>query len=84
MARPTQTPPKEMLAAVTDSTIEALNNIQRLHVCRHAEDVTGAISAGAVLLAISRVDNDEDGDGFRYLIGLPRGTQVTPYLNNFF
>jgi len=69
---------------ITDTTIEALKDIIQLNVCRHAPDAVSAAREGAVLLGISRVDNDGDGDGFRYLIGLRRGTSITPFLRNFF
>lgn len=69
---------------MSDSTVEALKEIDHLHVCRHADDAASAVRAGAVLLAIARVDNDKDGDGFRYLIGLRVGTTITPFLSNFF
>lgn len=68
----------------TDATIEALKDIIQLNVCRHAPDAASATREGAVLLGISRVDNDGDGDGFRYLIGLRRGTSMSPFLRNFF
>ena len=69
---------------LTEATIEALQDIERLHVCRYAPDAASAVGEGAVLLGISRVDNDKDGDGFRYLIGLRRGTNITPHLSCFF
>jgi hypothetical protein len=81
---PKKIPAKALFSAVTDSTIEALSDIDRLHVCSFGPDAASAVRSGAVLLAISRVDNDGDGDGFRYLIGLHRGTEVTPHLGNFF
>ena len=81
---PKKTPPKAMLDAVTEATIEALSDIDRLHVCSFGPDAASAVRSGAVLLAISRVDNDDHGDGFRYLIGLHRGTKVSPHLSNFF
>jgi hypothetical protein len=69
---------------VTEATIDALQDIERLHVCRYAPDTASAVREGAVLLGISRVDNDKDGDGFRYLIGLRRETNITPHLSCFF
>ena len=72
---------------ITDKTVEALKDISHLHVCRHAQDATSAIQNGAVLLGISTVDNDSEddgGEGFRYLIGLRRGTSISPFLKNFF
>ncbi|GEM_PF-6640152 len=78
-------PPNAALSKlVTEATIEALQDVERLHVCRHAPDAASAVREGAVLLGISRVDNDKDGDGFRYLIGLRRGTNITPHLSCFF
>jgi hypothetical protein len=81
---PKKTPPKELVSAITESTIEALSDIEHLHVCSHAPDAASAVRAGAVLLGIARADNDEAGDGFRYLIGLRRGTKITPHLSCFF
>ena len=81
---PKKTPPKELLSAITEQTIAVLGDIEDLHVCSHAPDASSAKRDGAVLLSISRVDNDKAGDGFRYLIGLRRGTKVTPHLSCFF
>jgi hypothetical protein len=55
-----------------------------MHVIKHAEDAAAACRDGAVLLSIARVDNDEEAEGFRFLIGLERGVEMTPYLKNFF
>lgn len=81
---PKNTPSKELLNAITEQTIEALANIEQLHVCSFASDTSAAIQSGAVLLSIASLKNDDRGDGFRYLIGLPRGREVTPYLSNYF
>ena len=69
---------------VTEADIKAFQEIEKLQVCRYAQDAAGAVREGAVLLGISRADNDTDGDGFRYLIGLRRGTTMTPHLSCFF
>lgn len=66
------------------TTIPALQNIAKLAVIHDAPDASGVIRSGAVLLGISRVDNDGDGDGFRYLLGLPYGIEVSHYLSGFF
>lgn len=76
--------PKELLEAVSPSTIEFLSGMAGIATSASADDTSAAIREGAVLLAIARVDNDEDGYGFRYLIGLPRGVAVTPYLGSYF
>lgn len=76
--------PEELIAALSAPTIEYLQDIVQLHVCASPNDATSAINGGAVLLGISRVDNDEDWDGFRFLIGLPRNVKVTPHLSSFF
>jgi hypothetical protein len=73
-----------LVKSVTDATVEALSDINKLFVCSDGPDTAAAVREGAVLLAISSVDNDRNGDGFRYLIGLKRGTKITPYLGNFF
>ena len=77
---------REVAQALQDAqaTIPYLKRITQLHVCHLGSDASGALLAGAVLLSVSVVDNDEKGDGFRYLIGLPEGVHVTPYLSNFF
>ena len=69
--------------------IPALQKIAKIAVAYYAEDASGALQDGAVLLGVARVDNDDPdsdsgGDGFRYLIGLPRGVASTGYLSNFF
>ena len=76
--------PKELLAALTPQTIASLQNISQLRLIRHIDDASGAISSGAVLLAIAENKNTEDGDPFWCLIGLPKGTSITPNLGNFF
>jgi|688.fasta_scaffold1834386_1 hypothetical protein len=75
---------ESLIKCVTPTTINALSEIDRLHVCKSCLDAAGAVQAGAVLLAISSEDNDKDGDGFRYLIGLRHGASLTPYLTNYF
>jgi hypothetical protein len=75
---------KELIEAVSPATIEALQHIGRIRVIEYADDAMGVLRAGAVLLAIARVDNDEKGDGFRFLFGLRRGTTIGGYLGNFF
>lgn len=69
---------------LASTTIPDLQEIGKLAVISHGADASGAIDSGGVLLGISRVDNDDDGDGFRYLVGLRRNVQMTPYLSNFF
>ena len=76
--------PKELLAAVTKSTMDSLSGIERLHVCKFADDAASAKGEGAELLAITSIANDKEGDGFRYLIALRRGVEVTPHLSCFF
>lgn len=76
--------PKELISAVSDCTVEALRDIEQLYVARHCEDAMSARSEGAVFLAVASVKDDEDGDGFRYLIGLRRGTKVTEHLTMYF
>ena len=72
---------KVLLDAISGSTIDALKGIERLHVCRFADTATGATREGAILLAIARVDNDLEGDGFRYLIAVRHGTLVSSHLD---
>jgi hypothetical protein len=84
MAKKPRVIPKELIEAVSPATIEALSHIAGIRVIADANDAIGVLRAGAVLLAISRVDNDEEGDGFRFLFGLRRGTTIGNYLGNFF
>jgi len=85
---PKKTPSKELLNVLTASTIESLGNIARLRVSQYASDTSGAIGDGAVLLAIAvdtlRMRPDHGGDGFLYIVGLPRGVKKTAYLEHFF
>lgn len=76
----------QLAAALKDAqtNIPALQKIRKLAVIHDAEDASPTLREGCVLLGISRVDNDDDGDGFRYLVGLPHGVTVSGYLSNFF
>lgn len=76
--------PKEFRDHVSEQSVAALGEIERLHICRHVGDADGAISSGAVLIAVATNKDKDDGDAFWCLIGLPRGTKITPYLSNFF
>lgn len=78
--------PRELAEALREgqASIPELRDIAQLYVSRFAEDASSAIGNGAVLLGISTINDDEDGDGFRFLIGLPRGTEITGYLTNYF
>jgi hypothetical protein len=77
-------PKNTVLKEMTENTVEALGEISRLRVCEMVGDATAALHLGAVLLAVAKVDNDVDGEGFRYLIGLKRGAKVDPWLDRFF
>lgn len=81
---PKKTPQKELVSVMTDSTVEALRDIAQLHVGRFATDASQAMLSGCVLLAIAVDSTPNRGDGFLYLLGLPRGVKVTPYLSNYF
>jgi hypothetical protein len=76
--------PKEFRDRVGDQSVVALRDIERLHICRHVSDADGATSSGAVLIAVTPNKKKDDGDAFWCLIGLRRGTKITPYLSNFF
>lgn len=76
--------PKKMLECITKETLEQLRGIDCLYVSHFACDASQALRAGAVLLAVA-VDHSKDkGDGFRYLIGLPKSVKITEYLSHFF
>lgn len=83
---PKQTPEARLAAALKDAqtNVPALQNIKKLAVILHAEDTTAAMKEGCLLLGISPVKDDDDGDGFRYLVGLPKGVRTSGYLSNFF
>jgi hypothetical protein len=72
--------PKEL----SESIQRDLSNICQIHTCKHAADANSAMSEGAVLLAVSPIHDDDDGDGFRCLIGLPNDVEVTPHLTCYF
>ena len=73
---------EEAIKMVATDSID-LSEIAQLHVCSFASDASSASNEGATLLGISIVDNDTDGDGFRYLIGLKNGVAITPHLACF-
>ena len=73
-----KTPNKAVSKLLTEATIEALQDIERLHVCRYAPDAVSAVGAGAVLMGISRVDNDKDGDGSATATTAPTTFGPTP------
>ena len=82
-------PEAQLVAALKDAqtTVPGLQNIRKLAVLHDAPDATAAMAAmaeGCVLLGISCVADDEDGEGFRYLLGLPHGVRTSGYLSNFF
>lgn len=83
---PKKQPAPELADALREAQtmVAALREIAQIRLFPHAEDASAAIASGAVLLGITRVDNDRDGEGFRYLLGLPRGVPVTPFLAEFF
>jgi hypothetical protein len=76
----------ELAAALRDAetSLPTLQKIKKLAVIHDAPDASAALGEGCILLGVARVNDDEEGDGFRYLVGLPQGTEVTGYLSNFF
>jgi hypothetical protein len=74
--------PQELIESIQNCP--DFSEIEQIHAFEFSSDASGAIREGAVLLAVSTVSDDKDGDGFRCLVGLPRGTEVTPYLSSFF
>jgi hypothetical protein len=79
-----KTLPNELVRVMAENTIEKLREIDCLYVSHFASDTSGAIREGAVLLSIAVDDSKDKGDGFKYLIGLPRHVKITPYLGNYF
>lgn len=78
--------PDELSALLqqAQASMPELREIAQVYVSPYASDASTMIRSGCVLLSVATVNNDEDGDGFRFLLGLPRGVQVTPYLGNYF
>lgn len=74
----------EKLNGLHQSDLELLSNISQVYTTWSADDTTGALRNGAVLLGITTMKNDEEGEGFRFCIGLPKGVEITPFLSNFF
>jgi len=74
----------EKLENLRRSDLEILSGIAQVYTTWSADDTSGALRNGAVLLGISTVENDEEGEGFRFCIGLPKGVEITPFLSNFF
>ena len=77
---------QQLVAALKDAktTVPALQKIRSIAVIQDAPDAKTAMAEGCLLLAVASVNDDEDGDGFRYLMGLPHGVAVSGYLSNFF
>lgn len=66
------------------ATVESLRDIAQVGVLRYSCDARGAMQSGAVLLCVTPAPKDDHGDGFLYLLGLPRDVPLTPYLSNTF
>ncbi len=77
---------EDLAAALRDAsdTVDALRDIHRVAVCSYSCDARGALMSGAVLLCVTPAPKTTNGDGFLYLVGLPRGEPITPYLSSVF
>ena len=75
--------PEEIAAAIRDATatVEALSDIAQVAVFRYATDASSALRNGCVLLSVAPANPEENGDGFIYLVGLPRGVKVNAHLS---
>jgi hypothetical protein len=69
---------------VPDDSISILESIAQLAVTRCPEETSAVILEGAVLLAVRPSTIDADEFPFTFLIGLPHGREISPYLSNFF
>jgi hypothetical protein len=78
--------PTDLANAILNAqaTMPEFREIAQIVAFEYVDDANGAIQDGGVLLAISTVADDAEGDGFRLLVGLPRGTKMTGYLTNRF
>lgn len=78
--------PSDLANALREAqtTIPALAGIAQICVSRFADDASAAMRNGAVLLGVATLKDDKEGEGFRFLLGLPRGTVMTGFLSTFF
>jgi len=75
---------EEILGQLPGPCSVDLSSLRSICVERYVGDAASAIRDGAVLLAVSIVNNDHEGDGFRLLLGLPKGVRVSPSLGRDF
>lgn len=64
--------------------VEMLADIGRIRVFEFAADASSVLQSGGVLLAVAPAKDDRDGNPFRYVVGLRRDTELTPFLQQFF
>lgn len=64
--------------------VTALRDIGSICILWSWKDASQVIESGAVLLGFSTIKDDEEGEGFRFLLGLPTNIQANAYLQNFF
>lgn len=76
--------PPEILESLSASTLDRLQNIRAVYITYSHGDASQIIEAGAVLLGVASVNDDPEESGFRFLLGLPNGVRVTPYLELMF
>ncbi|MCH7988498.1 MAG: hypothetical protein IID46_05015 [Planctomycetes bacterium] len=64
--------------------VEILSQIEQVAVTRCPEETSAVIREGALLLAVTEDKVDAQEFPFNFLLGLPRGIEISPYLSNFF
>ena len=69
---------------ITPQSLELLRGIGAVYTAVAACDVSAAMKAGAILLGVSSVDEDVEGDGFRYLVGWPSSRAVPDAFREWF
>ena len=68
-----------------DSSVEIFSQIEQVAVTTCPEETSAILKEdGVVLLAITANREDDPSFPFRFVVGLNRGSKISPYLSNFF
>lgn len=67
-----------LVAAVRESpaSLEILRDISQVALYTYAEDASGALRRGCILLSVAPAPPEENSDGFLFLVGLLRDVHV--------
>ena len=76
--------PKSLSEFQTATSVEILSQIGQVAVTRCPKETSAVICDGAVLLAVTEAKVDDQEFPFNFLLGLPRGSEISPYLSSFF